>query len=184
MVSDFRQLIDAIQIHHHSKRCRLPNGRCRFSHPQQISDQRKIQGHTHLFPGDAQEDNIVLHNPLLLAYFRCHHCLEVIHSKQCIGYVLKYCSKNSGAGSISGQNLLYEGHSVIRSDKLLYFAATRISSASECFAGICGYWRHHMKPIVIILGIHLSGQKIVLTSGHADALQKVDVPSPRERNFG
>jgi hypothetical protein len=34
MVSDFRQLIDAFQIHHYSKRFRLPNGKCCFSHSQ------------------------------------------------------------------------------------------------------------------------------------------------------
>jgi hypothetical protein len=107
----------------------------------------------------------VPHNPSLLASFRAHHCLEVIHSEQCIGYVLKYCAKNSDAGQISFQNVLCEGYSVTRVNKLQYYAATRISSASECFAGICGYCRHHMKPTVHGLGIHLPGQKIVLTSG-------------------
>jgi hypothetical protein len=52
-----------------------------------MSDQTRIQCHTYLFARDAQEGNIVPHNLLLLAYFRCHHCLEVIHSEQCIGYV-------------------------------------------------------------------------------------------------
>jgi hypothetical protein len=92
-----------------------------------------------MFARDDQEILIVPHNPLLLASFRCHHCLEVIHSEQCIGYVLKYCSKNSDAGRVSVKDFLYEGHSVSISDKLHYDAATRISSASECFAGICGY---------------------------------------------
>jgi hypothetical protein len=65
-----------------------------------------------------------------------------------------------------------------------YYAAIPISSASEFFAGICGYWRHHMKPTVFILGIHLLAQRIVVTSGRADAMQKVDVPSPLERYLG
>jgi hypothetical protein len=67
---------------------------------------------------------------------------------------------------------------------LRYYAATRISSTSERFAGICGYWQHHMKPTVHVLGMHLPGQKIVLTSGPGDALDKIDVPSPLERHFG
>jgi hypothetical protein len=33
MVSNFRQLIGTYQIHHHSERCRLPNGKCRFGYP-------------------------------------------------------------------------------------------------------------------------------------------------------
>jgi hypothetical protein len=41
-----------------------------------------------------------------------------------------------------------------------------------------------LKPTVPILGIHLPGQKIVLTSGPDDALDKVDVPSPLEAYFG
>jgi hypothetical protein len=37
-----------------------------------------------------------------------------------------------------------------------------------------------MKPIVHALGIHLPGQRIVLTSGPGDALEKIDIPSPLE----
>jgi hypothetical protein len=90
----------------------------------------------------------------------------------------------SDAGRISLQNVLYEAYSLTRVNKSQYYAATSISSASECFAGICGYWRHHMKPIVHVLGSHLPGQKIVLTSGPGDALEKVNIPSPLERYFG
>jgi hypothetical protein len=41
-----------------------------------------------------------------------------------------------------------------------------------------------MKPTVHVLGIHLPGQKIVLTSGPGDTLEKIDIPSPLERYFG
>jgi hypothetical protein len=34
-----------------------------------------------------------------------------------------------------------------------------------------------MKPTVVILGIHLPEQKIILTSGPVDALQRVHIPS-------
>jgi hypothetical protein len=112
MVSDFRQLIDAFQIHHHSKHCRLPNGKYWFGYLQQISDQATIQCHTYLFARSAQEGNIVRRNPLLLVYSRCRHRLEVIHSKQRIGYMLKYCSKNYNADHLSAQNVLHEGHSL------------------------------------------------------------------------
>jgi hypothetical protein len=184
MMSDFRQLIDAYQIHRHSKRCRLPNGKCRFGYPQEMARHTGIGDHNYHFARDAEEGNIVPRNPLLLASFQAHHCLEVIHSEQCIGYVLKYCAKNSDAGRISLQNILYEGYSVTRVNKVQYYAAIHISSASECFAGTCGYWGHRMKPTVHVLGIHLPGQKIVSTYGPGDALEKIDTPSPLERYFG
>jgi hypothetical protein len=41
-----------------------------------------------------------------------------------------------------------------------------------------------MKRTVHVLGIHLPGQKIVLTSGPGDALKKINIPSPLERYFG
>jgi hypothetical protein len=121
----------------------------------------RIRGHNYHFARDAEEGNIVPHNSSFWASFRAHHCREAIHSEQCIGYILKYYAKRSDAGRTSLQNILYEGYSVTRVNKLQYYAAARISSAEEYFAGICGYWRHHMKPTVHVLGIHLPGQKIV-----------------------
>jgi hypothetical protein len=41
-----------------------------------------------------------------------------------------------------------------------------------------------MEPTVHVLGIHFPGQKIVLTSGPGDALEKIDIPSPLEGCFG
>jgi hypothetical protein len=65
MASDFRQLIGAYQIHHHSKRCRFPNGKCRFGHPQEMAGHTRIRGHNYYFARDAAEGNIVPHNPSL-----------------------------------------------------------------------------------------------------------------------
>jgi hypothetical protein len=92
MVSDFRQLIDAYQIHHHSKCCRLPNSKCRSGSPQEMAGHTRTRGRNYHFARDAEEGNIVPHNPSLPAFFRAHHCLEVIHSERCIGYVLKHCA--------------------------------------------------------------------------------------------
>jgi hypothetical protein len=88
MVSDFRQLIDTYQTHHHSKRCRLPNVTCQFGYPQEMAGHTRIRGHDYYFARDAEEGNIVPQNPSLLAFFRADYCLEVIHSEQCIGFVL------------------------------------------------------------------------------------------------
>jgi hypothetical protein len=75
-----------------------------------------------------------------------------------------YCSKNSDEGNVKVKKLLYEGHEISPNNKLETHGASRIASASECFAAICGNWRHHMKPAVQILGIHLEGKEIVATS--------------------
>jgi hypothetical protein len=41
-----------------------------------------------------------------------------------------------------------------------------------------------MKPTVHVLGLHLPGQKIVLTYAPGEALEKTDIPGPLERYFG
>jgi hypothetical protein len=41
-----------------------------------------------------------------------------------------------------------------------------------------------MRPAVLILGIHPPGEKSVLASGPADALEKASVRSPLERYCG
>jgi hypothetical protein len=81
MMSDFRQLIDTYQIHHHPKRRRLSNGKCRLGYSQEMAGHTRIRGHNYHFARDAEEGNIVTHNPSLLASFRAHHGLEAIHSE-------------------------------------------------------------------------------------------------------
>jgi hypothetical protein len=91
--------------------------------------------------------------------------------------------KNSDGGEVEIQTARYDGHVVTPAQKLEYFAATRIASAPECFAGICGYWRHHISPTVLMFSIQLEGQKVVFVVGPEDALEKVDNASPLERYF-
>jgi hypothetical protein len=184
MTEDMHVLIDRFQIHHHCQRCRTADGKCKYGFPQELVASTTIRNHRYQFARVEGEQLIIPNNPELLAHFRSHHCLEVIHSNQCISYVLKYCAKNSDSGHIALESVLYEGHAVTKEQKLEYYAANRIASAPECFAVICGCWRHHMKPTVIILNIHLQGKKIVLTSGRSDAQQKIDNPSPLERYLG
>jgi hypothetical protein len=184
MVTDFRTLIRKYQLHSHSKRCKGPNGSCKYGYPQKPAVATSLQGHDYVFQRNENEVDVVPHSPAILSKFRSHHCLEVIHSDQCIGYVLKYCAKNTDQGEVMVRNVLYEGRPVNRSQPLEYFAATRISSACECFAGICGYWRHHLKPTVVALNLHLEGQKVVLVFGQHDEREKVDAPSRLERYFG
>jgi hypothetical protein len=133
--SDFRPLIEHYQLHKHSKRCLNPDKSCRFGCPQSVAQETVFCRHQYLFAREKVEENVVIHNPEILAAFRCHHCLEVIHSHQCIGHVLKYCSKNSDDGQVSLEYAGYERRPVNRTQRLEYFAATRISSACECFVG-------------------------------------------------
>jgi hypothetical protein len=109
-------------------RCRL-SGVKYFGYPPYISEHARICHHNNHFAYDAQEVNIILHNLLLLAYFRYRYCLEVIRSEQCIEHVLKCNSKNSDSERISLQNMFYEGSSVTASDKLHYSVTSWISSA-------------------------------------------------------
>jgi hypothetical protein len=67
---------------------------------------------------------------------------------------------------------------------LQHYAVICIPSASERFAGILGHWRRHVKPTVHIPGTHLPGEKIILRSGPDGALEKINLPSPLERQFG
>jgi hypothetical protein len=90
---------------------------------------------------------------------------------------------NSDSGRMSLRHVLYESRSVTNSEKLQYYAITRISSACECFPGICGYWPHHMRPTVQILGVHLPGPAIIVASGLTNALEKAGIPIPLERYF-
>jgi hypothetical protein len=69
-------------------------------------------------------------------------------------------------------------------ERLQYYTASRMSSAPESCAAICGFWRHHMRPTVITLGIHLPGKKIVMATVNRDPVDLTDLPRPLERYFG
>jgi hypothetical protein len=199
-VQDRRVLIDTYQQHEHTDRCWLVGGGWKAGYPQRVVSKTTVCNGRTRFARGPDEVNIVTHNPTILDRFPGHHCLEVIHSNRAIAYVLKYCTKNSDAGEVrihtpnsdgnpqqttpnTAPEVRFHGREVDKSEKLAYFAATRILSAPECFAQICGFWRHHLKPTVLIFTIHLEGKKVVLASSPSDALQKVDIPSPLERFF-
>jgi hypothetical protein len=37
-----------------------------------------------------------------------------------------------------------------------------MSSGCDCFAGVCGDWRDHVKPTVLVLNLHPEGKEILL----------------------
>jgi hypothetical protein len=135
--SDYRVLIRQFQVHHHTRRCQIHGDECKFGYPTPVNHPTEIQHVHYLFCGSKVDRDIVTHNLKLLALFRCHHCLEVIQSEKCIGYILKYCSKNSDVHPLF--TLLYEGAQVSPNQRLQRDATLRISSVAECFWGDC--WR-------------------------------------------
>jgi hypothetical protein len=184
MGGDLPLLIDRYEKHHHSNRCRVIDGRCQYAYPQPPAHKTRIRHLRYLFARNPDASDIGPHNPVILAQFRCHHCLEISHSDHAIGYVLKYCTKNSDAGQVGIQSVLYEGHLVRPENKLKYYAATGVASACGCFAGICGFWRYHMKATVRSLGVHLPRKTVILAAYKPEALVKVDIPGPLERYLG
>lgn len=79
-----------LQNHNHTKRCETYTGACRYGFPKQPVKQTTVRSFDYNFARDAGDEMIVGHNTEILSYFRTHHCLEIIHSEQCISYVLKY----------------------------------------------------------------------------------------------
>jgi hypothetical protein len=157
MVSDFRQVIGSYQMNHHLKLYRLPDWKIDSVTLKKFHTRQEFVATTLILPVILRKRTLFLIIPCCLAHFRCRQCLQDIPSEECIGYALKCRSKSSDSGRISLNNAFYEGPFATRSEKLRQYPATRISSACECFAGICGYWRRHMKPTIQIFGIHSPG---------------------------
>jgi hypothetical protein len=91
-----------------------------------VNTENRIQKFQYLFARSQVDQNMVPQNLELLALFRCHHCLELFHSDQFIGYVLKYCSKNSDVSPI--RIVIYEGRTVNKK-QLEYYPTPRVCSA-------------------------------------------------------
>jgi hypothetical protein len=74
-LGDFRILIEQFQKHHHSARGRITDGRCQYGYPHPRAPRTTIWNLRFCSARDADGAAIVPHNPLLLSYFRSHHCL-------------------------------------------------------------------------------------------------------------
>ena len=169
MINDLTELINMYQIHSHSSRCKTKEGKCQFNYPQPISEKTKIVNHRYIFARGENEVMIVPHNPILLTYLRSHHCLEIISSDQCIGYILKYCTKNSDFSKIDMKPVrLFNKEVDKKSNPLEHFVASRIASGPECFSCICSFWRYHVSKTIVIIKFHLEGKKIIYTTSNKD----------------
>lgn len=136
-------------------------------------------------------------NPRILARFPCRHCIEVIQSKNCIAYVLKYPTKDSDTtrGSVrhqelpSGQprpqphpgNLRYCRRLLGEDEHLLPEVVSQVTPCAEAFAYISGDWAHQIDPTVIIDGVHLPGKKHMVATNDQQFRDKLLIPSPLER---
>jgi hypothetical protein len=159
-INDLITLIDAYQVHEHTDRCQMhTHGKCKYGFPQpEMQKTTTRKGRCQLARGN-DELNIVPFNPELLALLRCHICAEAIHTDSCLAYVLKYCMKNSDRHVVD--TVLYEGRKVDKKQKLEFFAASKVSSAGECFACISGARGHHTETTVAIINGHLPGKRIM-----------------------
>jgi hypothetical protein len=83
-----------------------------------------------------------------------------------------------------GGEVLYEGAAVTGNQRLQYYAGSRVSSAPESFAAICGFWCHHMRPTVMTLRIHRPAKKSVMATGNREPVDLADLPRQLERYFG
>jgi hypothetical protein len=181
MISGFRALIDQFQIHHHTRRCRKSNAECKHGYPSAANAQSRIKELQYLFARSEADQNIVPQNLDLLALLRCHHYLEIIQCDQCIGYILKYCSKNSDIHPVG--TVIYEGLQVSKKQQLEYYAASKVCSAVECFAQICDDQRHHLSPSVGLLPVYLENKRIVLIHPNSNAEERLNQSSPLQRYF-
>jgi hypothetical protein len=86
MVTDFRGLIGPYQEHQYWRRCRSPEGECRFGYPQPETSCTPVRSRRFVLAREASSRNVMPHKPLLLSQFRCDYCVAVIHSGQGIGY--------------------------------------------------------------------------------------------------
>jgi hypothetical protein len=172
MISDFRALIDQFQIHHHSRRCRKPSGKCKYGYPQPVNAESRIQKCQYLFKRSELDQNIVPHKLALLYLLRRHHCSEIIDSDQCIRYMHKYCSKNSDIHPI--RTVIYEGRKIDKKKQLEYCAASRIRSAVEYCAQIYSDRRHHLSPAVGLLAVYLENKKTVLIHPNNDPEERLN----------
>jgi hypothetical protein len=67
--------------------------------------------------------------------------------------------------------------------QLEYYAASRVCSTVDCFAQICGDWRHHLSPSVGWLAVYRENKKIVLIHPKSNAKERLNQSSPLERHF-
>ena len=177
-----RVLIERYQLHHHSKRCRNKQNECSFGYPKPLSDHSYFNRAELILARNEDERLIVPHNLLLLCLLRSHSCLELISSNQSIGYILKYCSKNSDKQKLWFKPI-YEGKEIHPKDKLRYALASQMIPSSQCFASITGAWNYHIKPTIYELTIHLKNKKTLFIRKDEKPEDKVKHLSTLERYF-
>jgi hypothetical protein len=149
--------------------------------PQTVSGETWIRNFQYFFAQSATDQNIVPVNLKRFAWSRYHHCLEVIHSDQCIGYILKYCSQNSDGHPLA--ILWYEKREVLKRQQLPYFVASGIYSQVECSAAINGERHHHLSPSVGFLIIYIESQRVFLSHSEKEAEERLNQSSSLDRYF-
>ena len=147
--------------HKCTSRCLDDTGKCSYGYPKKSCDKTHYEDGILVFQRGKNDSLIVPHSPEILAYYRGHVEIEAINSERCIGYVLKYVSKNSDTADVSIQEKKYCGQAIDDEDHLRKYASSRVVSAVEAFSSLAGYKRYGMSPSVSLISIHLPDERII-----------------------
>lgn len=147
--------------HKCTSRCKDEFGNCTYGYPKESCDKTHYENGILIYQRGPNDSLIVPHSPEILAYYRGHVEIEAIHSERCIGYVLKYVSKNSDEADVSIKEKKYCGQKIDNEDYLHKYASSRVVSAVEAFSSLADYNRYGMNPSVSLISIHLPDERII-----------------------
>ena len=173
--------------HQCSARCGGLDGECCYHYPKQPRSSTSIVHGRYEFARGINDGFIVPHNPKILALYRAHVEIEPLFSSSCIGYVVKYATKDSDDGDVYIKEEKYCGKKNGDNDHLHHYAASHVVSSCEAYSAICGLQRYSISPTVTILKIHLPGGRYIASKPDAnedDIINQLDSSmSPLERYF-
>ena len=163
-----KQLIVKYEKHSHSQRCKKGNSdECIYNYPKPALKETRIINNRYEFARDEGkiESMIVPFNVELLCLIRSHIEIEPVVSNSCIGYVMKYCTKDSDSANIYlKEDSMYCGQKVSNNDLLRKYYSSHVVSGCEAFELINGYKKRGISPRIIMISIHLDGEKFIYTS--------------------
>lgn len=156
-------LISRYETHICGPRCLKNSNVCCYGFPKSPVDKTHFENYKIIFKRSPESSRIVQFIPKLLVLLRAHHEIEIIRATNAIGYVLKYCTKNSDSATITlTSRVLYCGKEVPSDDYLHRYYAEAVFSNSEIWAKLNQYHNFTMHPSVSLIPIHLPGEKIIM----------------------
>ena len=163
-----RTMISRFETHSHSDRCLDTQRNCTFGYPKQPREHTELINDRYEFARGPEDTMIVPHNPTLLLRYRAHMEIEPVYSKSCIGYVLKYTTKDSDKGEVFlFKKHLWCGAKISEKDKLMRYYSTHLCPGPEVFSILAEYGKSQITPTVIMKNIHLPGERLIFSPTNA-----------------